>query len=103
MKKQFFDSNKFYIIRAERAGVFLGKIVEADGGTFQVSTLRRLYRWSGALDVITIASEGVAGTGCKFSLQMGDNDLSTILNVIETHPVSEKALQSINNVPAWTR
>lgn len=103
MSNQFFDKDKFYIIRAERAGVFMGKIVASDGTTFQVSTLRRLYKWSGALDVITIASEGVSGSGCKFSLQLGDNDLSTIFNVVETHPVSEKALQSINNVKAWTR
>lgn len=103
MNKQFFDKNKFYIIRAERAGVFLGKIKEADGPTLQVSNLRRLYKWSGALDVITIASEGVSGSGCKFSTQMGDGDLSTIFNVVETHPVSEKALTSINNVPAWIR
>jgi hypothetical protein len=103
MNKQFFDKDKFYIIRAERAGVFMGKIKESDGSTLQVSNLRRLYRWSGALDVITIAAEGVSGSGCKFSLQMGDNDLSAIYNVIEQHPVSEKALESINKVPAWTR
>lgn len=103
MRKQFFEKDKFYIIRAERAGVFMGKISEIDGSTLQVSNVRRLYKWSGALDVITIASEGVSGSGCKFSIQMGDEDLSTIYNVVEHHPVSEKALQSINNVPAWTR
>lgn len=97
------SKEKFHIIRAEKAGVFMGKIKEANGSTLQVANLRRLYRWSGALDVITIASEGVSGTGCKFSTQLGDNDISTIYNVIEQHPVSEKALTSINNVPAWTR
>jgi len=103
MAKQFFEKEKFYIIRAERAGVFMGKILDADGSTLQVSNLRRMYKWSGALDAITIAGEGVLGSGCKFSLQMGDNDHSTIFNVIEFHPVSEKALASINNVPAWKR
>lgn len=103
MSKQFFDKDKFYIIRSERAGVFMGKIIESDGTTLQVTSLRRLYKWSGALDVITIASDGVTASGCKFSLQMGDTDLSTIFNVLESHPVSEKALQSINNIPAWTR
>jgi hypothetical protein len=100
---QLFDTNKFYVIRAERAGVFFGKILSVEGDTLQVSNLRRLYKWSGALDVIQIAADGVDGSSCKFSVQMGDNDKSAIMNVIEFHPASEKSIQSINNVQAWKR
>lgn len=101
MKKT--NNTEFHVIRAERAGVFIGKIKSAINDTVEVTNIRRLYRWSGALDVIQIAAVGVSGSGCKFSTQMGDNDVSTIYNVVETHPVSETALQSINNIPAWTR
>lgn len=102
MKKQTFDQSKFYVIRAERAGVFIGKIKSVEGSTLQVSNIRRLYRWSGALDVIHIAAAGVSGD-CKFSVQMGDNDLSTIFNAVEYHPASEKSIESINNVKPWIR
>ena len=92
----------FSIIRADRAGVFLGKIIESNGSTLIVSNVRRLYYWSGALDVITISLSGVSKpANCKFSAQLGDNDKSTILNVIEHHPVSESALQQLNAIPAW--
>lgn len=95
-----YDPSRFYIIRADKAGVFIGKIKHADGTTLQVSNLRRLYRWSGALDVTQIAANGVSGEN-KFSVQFGDDDLSVIYNVIECHPVSDKALETINNIKAW--
>jgi len=101
---QLFDANQFYIIRAKDAGVFLGKIEKKEGSTILCNSLRRLYYWEGALDVTQIASNGVSLPGnCKFSVQMGENDKSIIEQLIEAHPVSEKALQSINSVPEWKR
>lgn len=101
--KQLFTPNQFYIIRAERAGVFLAKIVNMEGSTAQVSSLRRLYYWNGALDVSHIAKEGVAASGNKFSTQMGDDDHSTLFNLVEFHPVSEKSLQTLNAVTPWKK
>lgn len=92
----------YYIIRADRAGVFIGKIVEEKGSTITVTNARRLYYWSGALDVVTIATNGVSKpSNCKFSAQLGDDDKSTILNVIEYHPISDAALNTINSVAPW--
>lgn len=92
----------YSIIRADRAGVFIGKIIEEKGSTLVVTNARRLYYWSGALDVVTIAANGVGRpSNCKFSAQLGDADKSTILNVIEYHPICENALTTINSVPAW--
>lgn len=97
MKKE-----NYSIIRADRAGVFIGKIISETGNTLVITNARRLYYWSGALDVVTIAANGVSKpSNCKFSAQLGDSDKSTILNVIEYHPISENALQTINAVPAW--
>lgn len=94
--------NQFHIVRAEKAGVFLCKIISNIGDTYTVSNLRRLYYWNGALDVSMIAMEGVSKPNqCKFSVQFGDEDISTIHNVVERHPVSKKALQIINSVPVW--
>lgn len=99
MKKE-----QFHIVRADKAGVFLCRIQSTDGQTYKVTNLRRLYYWSGALDVSMIALEGVANpNSCKFSVQLGNNDISTIHNVVESHPVSEQALEIINKVPAWKK
>jgi len=95
-------TSSYHIIRADRSGVFIGKIVEEKGSTLIITNARRLYYWSGALDVVTIAANGVSKpANCKFSAQLGDNDQSTILNVIEYHPISDIALNTINSVPAW--
>lgn len=95
-------NEKFHIVRAEKAGVFLCHITATVGDTYTVTNARRLYYWSGALDVSMIATDGVTNPrGCKFSVQLGDNDTSTIHNVVEAHPVSDKALSIINDIPAW--
>lgn len=94
--------SQFHIVRAEKAGVFLCRIASMVGDTYTITNARRLYYWSGALDVSMIAHEGVTNPrGCKFSVQLGDNDTSTIHNVVEAHPVSDKALSIINDIPAW--
>jgi hypothetical protein len=94
--------DQFHIVRAEKAGVFLCKIISKTGDTYTVSSLRRLYYWSGALDVSMIAKEGVTNPkSCKFSVQFSDEDISTIHNVVESHQVSEKALSIINSIPVW--
>src|SRR5574341_517145 len=96
------NQSSYHIIRADRAGVFIGKIIEEKGSTIVVTNARRLYYWSGALDVVTIATNGVSKpSNCKFSAQLGDNDKSTILNVIEYHPIAESALNTINSVSPW--
>ncbi len=94
--------NQFHIVRAEKAGVFLCKISSTDGDTYKVTNLRRLYYWAGALDVSMIAVSGVSNpSACKFSIQLGDGDVSTIHSVIEVHPVSEKALEILNSIKPW--
>jgi hypothetical protein len=96
--------SQFHIVRAEKAGVFLCQIISNDLDTYTVKSLRRLYYWSGALDVSAIAKNGVTNPReCKFSVQMDDKDVSIIHNVIEVHLVSEKALSIINNVPVWKK
>lgn len=101
-KKQLFKKDKFYIIRADRAGVFMGKIAFVEGTTIGINALRRLYYWSGALDVSQLAKNGVTKPGsCKFSEQLENNDLSIVTNLIEFHPMTDEAVKSLNNVKAW--
>ena len=105
MKKaenKMFDKNKFYIIRANSAGVFMGKIAFLEGKTIGINSLRRLYYWSGALDVSQLAKQGVTKpNSCKFSEQLDEKDLSVVTDLIEFHPMTEKAISSLNSVQAW--
>jgi hypothetical protein len=104
MKNQLFTPNQFYIIRADKAGVFLAKIESIEGDTIVCNSLRRLYYWEGALDVTQIAAYGIdRPQSCKFSTQLAITDKSTIFNVIEFHPASDKAIESINLVKEWNK
>ena len=104
MKNVIFEKDKFYIIRADKAGVFIGKIESSEGTTLVCNSLRRLYYWEGALDVTQIAAHGVARPGsCKFSTQLSEKDVSVIFNAIEVHEASQKAIDSIKSVKEWTR
>ena len=101
MKNKLFDTKKWYILRANNAGVFLCKIKSFDSNVAQVHSLRRLYYWNGALDVSYMAKKGVKNSGNKFSVQMTEMDLSVITNVIEFHEASEVCVNSINSVAVW--
>lgn len=100
-----FEKDKWYIIRANFAGVFLGKIEFLnENGTIGIKGIRRLYQWSGALDVTEIAKEGVSDPeNCKFSVQLSEDDISVVTNLIEYHPVSEKALSILNSIEPWKK
>ncbi|WP_346320787.1 hypothetical protein [Chitinophaga sp. YIM B06452] len=102
MATKLFNKDKFYIIRADKAGVFMGKIAFIEGTTIGVNAIRRLYYWKGALDATQIAKCGVSRPqSCKFSEQLSDTDLSIITNLIEFHPMTDEAINSINSVPVW--
>lgn len=63
----------------------MGKIAFVDGHTIGVNALRRLYYWKGALDVT----------------QLAKSDLSILNNLVEFHPMTTEAVNSLNSVPAW--
>ena len=55
------------IIRADRAGVFFGELVERNGTEVKMRNVRKLFYWSGAAAIEQLAIEG----GVRF----GDNKI----------------------------
>lgn len=92
--------NRYYIIRADRAGVFAGNIVSRDGSEVTLTNCRRLWQWVGANTLSDIALKGVAKPKeCKFTPAVEE---ITVLGVIEIIPCSAEAESSIKAVPIWT-
>ena len=92
---------QYYIIRADRAGVFFGKIKERRGGEVDMTDVRRLWYWDGACSLSQLAVEGTtAPDECKFTVTVPE---MTILGVIEIIPCSEAAVKSILGVMEWKR
>lgn len=93
------DSNKYYIVRADRAGVFFGHIKERTGNEVIMTDVRRLWYWEGAASLSQMAVDGVSRPrNCKFTMTVPE---MTILGVIEIIPCTDKAASSILGVKEW--
>ena len=93
--------NRFYIVRADRAGVFFGHIKERVGSEVTMTNVRRLWYWSGACSLSQLAVDGVKNPGeCKFTVIVPE---MTILGVIEIIRSNEAAVKSIEAVKPWKR
>ena len=92
-------NEQYYIIRADRAGVFAGNIKERNGSEVTMTNVRRLWYWDGAASLSQMAVDGVSKPhNCKFTVTVPE---MTILGVIEIIPCSEKAEQNIKAVTEW--
>lgn len=97
------DGLKAVLIRANNAGVHFGflkyeKFTEAGKVVTLVKT-RRIWYWDGAASLSQIALEGVKKPeNCKFSVTLEENE---IVDVIETIPLTDVALDNLLKVPVW--
>ena len=90
---------KYYIVRADRAGVFFGHIKERNGDEVVMTEVRRIWYWNGAASISQLAMEGVKHPELsKFTVTVPE---MTILGVIEIIPCSEKAVKNIKAVGEW--
>jgi hypothetical protein len=98
MKDKFI--NQVCIVRSDRAGVFIGKVIEHDGKEVVMQDVRRLWYWDGAASIDEIAIRGVfKKENCKFPCIVGNKFIS---NVIEIIPATDQAIKSISEVQEWT-
>lgn len=98
MKNKFV--NQICLVRSDRAGVFIGKVIEHDGKKVIMHDVRRLWYWDGAASTDEIAMRGVfKKENCKFPCVVGQKFIN---DVIEITPATEQAIQSISEVEEWT-
>lgn len=92
---------KSVLIRADRAGVFVGILVSRKGSEVVLKNARRLWYWDGASSVSQIAIDGVSKPeNCKFPESVSE---MLVMGVIEVIPMTEKAVKSINAVAIWKK
>lgn len=97
--------SKWVIIRADRAGVFFGKLKSVTKGTQYKSVVlknvRRIFYWKGAASLSQMAVDGVSCPDeCKFSVPVKKME---IMGVIEIIPATEKSKKSIQGVSEWKK
>ena len=91
--------NKYVIVRADRAGVFFGKLEEKNGQEVRMSEVRKLHYWDGAAAVEEIAMIGTKRPdNCRFTVTVPS---MTIEAVIQTLPCTKEAIEVIKSVKEW--
>lgn len=101
VKHEMLSKSGYAIVRCYTAGVFMGYIQESDmaKGTAKLKDARRLWYWAGAASLSQLAMEGTASPKeCKFPCAVAEISLGGVIEII---PVTEKAFDSINKIPAW--
>lgn len=92
---------QFYIVRADRAGVFFGKIKERTTSEVVMIDVRKLWYWDGACAVEQLATEGTKAPGnCKFTVTVSEMVIASPIQII---PCTEKAVESICGVKEWKK
>lgn len=92
--------NQYVIVRTYSAGVFAGTLITKEGSEVELKDARRIWYWEGAASLSELAEEGTYKPDqCKFPTEVKQ---VILLNVIEILKVSDKARQSIADVPIWS-
>lgn len=94
-------TGKKVIIRAEKAGVFFGTLVEHDkvNGIVELHNCRRIHYWSGAASLSQMANDGVKNpASCRFTQVV---ESIQIAGVIEVLPCTDAAIKCIEEVAVW--
>lgn len=97
------DGLKAVLIRSYAAGVHFGYLKRekftSSGKVVVLVNTRRVWYWQGAASLSQMALEGVSKPKeCKFSVSIPENE---IVNVIETIPLTDKAIKSLYEVKEW--
>lgn len=93
------SKNRYVIVRTYSAGVFAGELKSRNGNEVILLNARRIWYWAGAASLSQLAMEGTSKpTACKFPCEVNQVEL---LEAIEILDVTEKARESIKNVPIW--
>lgn len=93
------ESGRKCIVRTEHAGVFFGRIAEADGTVMEIRDCRRIWYWSGAATLSQLANEGPGNpSSCKFPEAV---ESIVVFGVKEVIPCTDVAIKNIEGVWTW--
>lgn len=90
---------QWVIVRADRAGVFFGKLKNHSGNLITLQHVRKLYYWDGAAAVEEIAMIGTKNPNdCSFTVTVPEMEIADPVQII---PATDKAVEVIKSVPEW--
>ena len=92
---------KKVIVRADRAGVFYGELVEQKEKSVVMKNVRKLWYWDGAAAVEELAVSGtIEPDECKFTVSVAEMEINQWIQIL---PCTKKSQKSIEGVKIWKR
>ena len=91
------DSETFYIVRADRAGVFFGKISEKTANSVTMTDVRKIHYWQGACAVEEISQSGVADSS-RLTVIIPEMEIA---NPIQILPCTGAATNNLKGKVEW--
>lgn len=93
--------DKYYIVRADKAGVFFGKIKKRSHEEVTMTDVRKIWYWEGACAVEQLAVDGTKEPEkCKFTVVVPEMIIADPIQII---PCTDKAVESLSGVGIWKK
>lgn len=93
------ETNQFYIVRSDRAGVFFGQIKEKKDNSIVMTNVRKIFYWDGAAAIEQIAISGVDSKS-KLTVVVPEMEIERWIQII---PCSKAATTNLQNQKEWKR
>lgn len=91
------NTDKYYVVRTDRAGVFFGRIKENKGTSIVMNDVRKIHYWEGAAAVEQIATDGV-NKKSRLTVVISEMEIAAPIQII---PCTDKAAACLNSFVEW--
>lgn len=91
------QTDKYFIVRTDRAGVFFGKIKENKMSSIIMQDVRKIYYWEGAAAVEQIAVDGV-NDNSRLTVTIDEMEIASPIQII---PCTDKAEKNLKSIKEW--
>jgi hypothetical protein len=99
--KKTYKPSEYKIVRTYSAGVFYGVVESENGKEVVMRNARRVWYWDGAASLSQLAVDGTSKPDkCNFPVAVDRIKLTEAIEIID---MTEKALNSLNEVAIWER
>lgn len=93
------NTQQYYVVRTDRAGVFFGQVKENKGTSIIMNAVRKIHYWEGAAAVEQIATDGVNDRS-RLTVVIPEMEIAAPIQII---PCTEKATECLKNFVEWKR
>ena len=92
-------TGKKVIVRGVQSGVYFGTLVDRQGQECELSDVRNIWRWRGAVNLTELASRGI--TQNDYNRITSPIESIVLTDICEIIECSEDCIKSIEECPKW--